>query len=612
MRFFALPAVLFASLTAVGSEIAPIPDSEQAALALKILHEYDGARDGTSVKRLHVVLFTPKDREPESNYQERLTAILQDIRLFYRDGMEKAGFGPETFALDQDNGKVAIHVVKSATSAESEYHKPDGDKVLGECLSTLNAAGISSKRETIVIFCNLANWDENTYTFSHHSPYYGMWTQTNGLCFAVDSSILNVNDLSRRKPILDDDEYGKMSLGKFNSIFIGGIAHELGHAFALPHCGERWDEKPLGTSLMGMGNNTYRDELRGEDKGSFLTMASAMRLAGRPLFRGSDKGMEQVGRLESCDLKLSTNVTGHDLKERRAAIRLEGTVTGSPPIYGVAAYFDSIHDGGYQSPAATSVPNADGEFAIEVSDLAPTESGDLRVEFCHANGAVTVRHLDFTVDAAGRVDISNWQTRRELEPLGKAVADGDAGAVDAALEQLEKSDASQSAKDVGSKLAETIRPVRKPRPADVLETVSKLALGDAQPNSAKVGWLSPSANRVPLENGIQLPFLDSNRLYATGLYAHAPSRYVFDLGGKWKELNGAAGLHTLHQPYGSVVFQIKTEGREAFRSPIINSAAHASYKIDVTGVTLLELITAPAGETNHNAWGLWLDPELER
>ena len=165
---------------------------------------------------------------------------------------------------------------------------------------------------------------------------------------------------------------------------------------------------------------------------------------------------------------------------------------------------------------------------------------------------------------------------------------------------------------IGRKLAATLNLMPKSKPADVPLTVSQLALGDAQPESAVVGWLASAANRVPLDRGMNSPLLDCNRLYATGLYAHAPSKYIFDLGGKWKELSGQAGLHTLQQPYGSVIFVIKADGREVYRSAVIKGAMHASYKIDVTGVRKLELIVEPAADNNHNDWGLWLDPTLIR
>jgi len=127
-----------------------------------------------------------------------------------------------------------------------------------------------------------------------------------------------------------------------------------------------------------------------------------------------------------------------------------------------------------------------------------------------------------------------------------------------------------------------------------------------------VGWLQPAANRVPPNSEVLSPLLDSGKPYATGLYAHAPSRYVFELGGRWKELSGEAGLHTLHQPYGSVAFIIKTDGHAVYRSAVIRGADKATYKIDLAGVKRVELIVDPTDDGNHNDWGLWLDPVLSR
>ena len=127
-----------------------------------------------------------------------------------------------------------------------------------------------------------------------------------------------------------------------------------------------------------------------------------------------------------------------------------------------------------------------------------------------------------------------------------------------------------------------------------------------------MGWLKPGLNRVPANvDGIP-PYLDSGELYATGLYGHAPARYVFDLEGKWKELSGAAGLHTLHQAYGSVVFIVKADGQEVYRSAVIKGAKQAVYKIPVTKVKQIELIVDPGEDGKNNDWGLWLDPVLKR
>ena len=616
-----LAGLLLVSVASARGAVECIPEAKQAALASKILAA-SNRQVAKASARLHVVYFTPSDREPEPRYRERLEAILEDIRAFYREGMAHAGFGPKTFDLDRDEqGKVIIHLVKG-NDPESAYPRSGfvqnggadastRDKIMAASRPVLQAAGIAPEHDTTIIFCNLAKWDEKTRFFQHHSPYMGFWTQTGGWCFAVDCSILDIGQIAQKQPTLRDAEWGVESIGKFNTVFIGGIAHELGHAFGLPHCGRRWDEQALGQSLMGSGNHTYREELRGEGRGSFLTMASAMKLAGRPLFSKSNDDRDVKPRLDQCDFDLTTKALRPDLADRRGTLRVEGTVKATPPVYGVIAYFDFAHDGGYTAPAATAVPDAQGRYAIEISDLAPCRYGDLRIEYCHVNGTFSERHDRFAVTKTGAVNLDVRNTIKALEPLGKAVMAQDLNTATRELERIQKSDAPALAKTTAGKLVATLQNETKRAPADASADATRLALGDAKWEAASVGWLIPSANRIP-KGDVASPLLDCQTIYATGLFAHAPSRYVFDLGGKWTRLRGEAGLHTPQQAYGSVVFVIRADGKEVFRSSVIRNADLAKYDIDVTGGKLLELIVEDGGDGNRNDWGLWLDPTLLR
>jgi hypothetical protein len=296
-------------------------------------------------------------------------------------------------------------------------------------------------------------------------------------------------------------------------------------------------------------------------------------------------------------------------------LRIEGTAVGSPPIYGVIAYFDSMRNNqsAYEAPTATSVPDAAGRFAIELSDLVSCVNGQLRVEFCHANGALSQCRLEFTVTPDGCTDLSQWELHSAIEPIAQAVAINEPAVAKTALAKLEKSDSSAEAKEIAGKLVATFQSDHGANPADAPSDLKKLPLGDARPQSAEVGWLKPAQNRVPTNDNVPSPLLDSGKIYATGLYAHSPSRYVFDLGGKWKTLRGEAGIHTHHQPNAAgVVFVVKTDGKEAFRSSVIRGSTKANYNIDVAGVKSLELIVEKATDRNGNNWALWLDPTLYR
>ena len=608
---------------AAESNVVPIPESAQAALAQKIIEAYQGSQPTSPPKRLRIVYFTPSDRAPAPEYEQRLGAIMEDIHDFYRDGMKRLGFGPESFVMEHDaSGRLVIHLIKGTEPDASfpvSQGRPGtgapkgGEMVKADCLPALKAEGIGFDTNTLLIFCNLANWDEKARTFRHHSPYYGEYDEDHGLCFAADSVILNLDDISKKQPMLRDEEYGNMSLGKFETIFIGGIAHELGHAFGLPHCGERRDELSLGTSIMGVGNHTYRDERRDEGKGSFLTMASAMRLAGNPWFNGSDKGWGEKPVLKKCELLLTTNVTRADLASRPGALRIEGTVEGTPPVYGVIAYFDSLRDGGYDAATATSVPDADGRFAIEISDLAHCGNGEIRVEICHANGAISERRLGFAITAEGSVDLTQWQMRQDLEPVALAVENGRLDDAEAALVSIEKTGKPELEKTIALNLVATLRAEYEPSPSVISPGITNLMLADARSHESSTGWLTPAANRIPSNSEVNSPLLDCGTLFATGLFAHSPSRYVFDLGGKWKRLQGQGGLHTAFQPWAfGVVFVIKADGKELYRSPAIRGAKKAEYDVDLTGVKTLEMLVEQASDRNSGNWALWLDPQLSR
>ncbi|MBQ1337420.1 MAG: NPCBM/NEW2 domain-containing protein, partial [Thermoguttaceae bacterium] len=63
---------------------------------------------------------------------------------------------------------------------------------------------------------------------------------------------------------------------------------------------------------------------------------------------------------------------------------------------------------------------------------------------------------------------------------------------------------------------------------------------------------------------------------------------------------------------GSVVFVVRGDGRELFRSEVVADAALRSAELDVSGVTTLELITEDAGNGNTTDHSVWFQPTLFR
>jgi hypothetical protein len=587
----ALPA---AGLAQSLSAAEPATDADVTA-ARQILDGWQGEASEPGERLLHVIAWRTNDREFPADQQARLDRIMTHIEDFYRREMERHGFGPRSIRLDRDaDGKLVVHEVVGE-GAWADYDGPDGARIRKECVPAMRAKGIDIDRETVMIFTNLAEWDPEKRTFRHKSPYYAGGDWRRGTAWQLDSPELDTRNLAAKQPLVQDGQYGRISLGKHNSIFIGGIAHELGHALGLPHCRERPDEAARGTALMGSGNRTYGDEERGEGKGSFLTLAHALRLASHPQFSGSIKGLGVAAKGTFAELAAATTADGK-------AFRLTGRVTGEPPIYAVVGYLDPEGGSDYDARTVSATPDADGRFTLDCTAVVPGRAAQVRLVALHANGATTSTAQPYAVATDGTVEVETMQVTLALTTFldllakqgpeaarGVAPADGPAARFAAAV----------LAGRCGDRA--TTDPAE---PADELKT---LPLSQARPAEAKVGWLRPAYDHLPRQESL---IESAGRLYETGIYAHAPAAHRYELAGRWKRLRGDCGLPT--QRGGTVVFVIKTDGREVFRSARLTPGKTATYDLDLAGVESLELVTEDGGDGNGADWGVWLAPELSR
>lgn len=577
--------------------------AQKVPAARAILDGWQQKNPERGERKLHIIYWTPSDREPAPRYRERLSAIFEDIRRFYGAEMKRSGFGERTFNLNHDkDGLVQIHLVKGK-NPYSQYESESGGEIRKECVEPLKAAGIDVDKETIVIFCNMSNWDPAKRVITQNSPYYAGGTNRNGTAWQVDSPILDLAQLANKGDNVKDGQYGNISIGRYNSIFIGGIAHELGHALSLPHNVERDDEKEaFGVALMGSGNREYGTHLRGEGKGSFINLAHALQLASHPLFCGSVKGMFDKPTAKPSDLAI---------KAEGKTIVITGKVTSEVPVYGVLAYNDPAGGGDYDSPTATAVPDKNGKFTLTCTDLVANKAGELRLFFLESNGipsgslSSTPYRYSYTVKADGTAELGAIQAQLLLKPLIEAAQKPDQSLA-AVAKAINFFGTSPEVKGAAESIYRQATRNNPPTSPDQVKE-NTLALAASKWSSAKTGYGPAKSGMLPEEPWV---FVSGGKLFRDGLYAHAPANYTYQLGGTWKTLSGSCGLADGHD--GSVDFRILGDGKELLQTKTIKEGKVTEFKVDVSGVKELQLISGNGGDDTRSDWAVWLDPTLSR
>lgn len=556
------------------------------------------ARAAEPSRPVRVVYFVPTDRTPEPDRVERLDRVMTEVQRFLREGLESQGHGARTLPLERDKrGRLQLHLVQ-ARGPQRNYGRNSAGLVRREVKEALARQGLDIDRETIIIFQLLLDWRGAEAV--EIGPYVGSGDTRNGTAWVYDDPKLDPRLLASREP--GGYYHGPCSLGQFNTHYLGGVIHELGHALGLPHERERDGEQATrGHSLMGSGNHTYGQELRGEGRGTFLTAAAALPLAYHPLFTGRPPAATPA-RIDLTELA-ATAAPGQ--------LTLTGQLSGSLPLVGLVAYWDPLdRPGDYDAVGWTCPVDADGRFELTLRDLRRGDH-ELRLRAIGESGESRYFAFPVTVGEDGRPGVSALSVSplvtealaafraRQSEPLARLLAQGEQQTRrnETALRQIRH-------------LQRLLDPPAVSPLDQIPDQRQRLPVSQVAFRSSAVGWGHPQRDQVPVE-GDAGPWLRvGGQVYESGLYAHAPARYELPVERRWKTLRSQYGLQDGHA--GSVVFVVRGDDRELFRSPLVRDTRPRTLEIDIAEVNSLELIVEDGGDDRHRDWGVWLEPELRR
>lgn len=327
---------------------------------------------------VHVVYLSCEDQKPFPNHRQRLDRVLTEIQNWIANQTKAAGFGRVTMTLDRDrDGMVKLHEGKLPFKVRSRNVK---NKVYThrECVKATKAilekSAINYDRGFVLVLTTIPD-DRGA------APFFGNMIQDRGYCFAVDTPWLDSEYTKTDGPKV----WKGQPVGPANSALIGGIAHELGHGFGLPHCDESPAQKnAYGESLMASGNYTWRQERRNKGKGSFLLDGDAMFLIARPPFTSRVRDFERRPKVTIDQLRYESQKDGR--------IRVTGRIRTDIPVYAVKVYDDPPGNGDYNAVAHATLPdNKTGEFRLNFAPIRKKGQHELRLYLYHVNGRWTMQ-----------------------------------------------------------------------------------------------------------------------------------------------------------------------------------------------------------------------------
>jgi hypothetical protein len=355
---------------------------------------------------------------------------------------------------------------------------------------------------------------------------------------------------------------------------------------------------------MGDGNYHLFAERAGLGKGAFLSKTHATILSSHPLFTGDTDGL---------DVEADWHFTDITFAPADGEYVITGRVEAKPRAYAIVAYHDGMRGPmDYDATSWVSEVGEDGRFEVHVGELEPGEYV-LRLRcYCVNNdwGEVVYR---FSLDESLKVPVAELARQSLYELQAKpAILAGDPGALLAVVRKLEAVDDIYTGRAKACYRLIT-REVPEPRAlSSVDKSLREIPLSSVKWESASVGWKEPTRDHVPADDDRRpaMPFESGDRFHETGLYAHAVSSYVYNLDGNWKRLTSGYGLQNLIE--GSVVFVVKCDGEERFRSKLVEDWVEGWVDIDLTGVEKLELIVEDGDNDGWGDCGIWFSPVLTR
>lgn len=587
MKFLRL---LFLAIVLYINGYSQAPQTAQSVIsaAKKVVETYnkDTPKANNVVK---VVYFHDKGHKLSADWEARLSRTLTAVSDFYKDEFGRYGIKSSGVNFDKSGNKHVITVVEG--DFDSKSYNVNSSAQLQTEISNKTKGKIDFSNDHVLVITGLYYMkDKTTYVFN--SPYMGTGSSVRGVSYAADCPLLDPKLLTDKVNIIKFSEPNKAdrecSVAEFNSWYIGGIAHEMGHMLGLFHdFGNPSELNASSISLMGeYGSRHFKGNLWGDTQTSYISAAGILQLLSHPLFSGYSKYIKNHVELSLNDIHCSNVDHG---------ILLQANIAGSLPPYGLSVLIRSLNETEYFNESAIYSIRDTGPINVP---LKKWKEGSywMTLIFMFPNG-VTYPFYKLLVIGNDGAEIKDLPARKIF----------DVKEFYTQLSALEKTP------QIKKKLR-ILECIINPAPlADpVTYSGDSLYLSDAKWEMANVGWEKPARNYFTTESEDVFFLANQGEIYEKGLFAHSPSIYSFQLDKKWARFSAIIGLRDKAHQQGSARFTLIGDGKVLYQSPVLRVDQQSRVNISIENLNKLELRVEGTEGHNYNSWAIWANPLVSR
>ncbi len=180
------------------------------------------------------------------NYEDKLDVAAKLLQTFTAERMHDIGYGRKTFRLElDDSGKTKIHTL-AAPKAAAYYYGINDQQWYREINQWLNSKYPDPFAKNIVIAAYTRKDPETGKMKAHTALGGGNQGLFGGASvFSWPDSIQDITTTFLSEEMVDpkqvhDDSAGRHTIWGLAATTLGATLHEMGHAFGLPHCTDRF------------------------------------------------------------------------------------------------------------------------------------------------------------------------------------------------------------------------------------------------------------------------------------------------------------------------------------------------------------------------------------